>query len=237
MTQDEKIDQDLQDTLGDEAVHNLRQVLQKIDANWASPQTARNHQSTSAPTPVHSAVVRRLPLNRILAIAATILVLAVAGIWLLTPDSYPESPAELYADYGRPYSTTLLSRGASLTTQEEAAFSASEAGRYGDAYAGFSDLLALNPSEPFYAFYAGNAALANGQPLAAIPYFSGLIEQSDYLLVEQSRWYLAMAHLAAAQDDESQLARAREVLPQSGPGHYNFEQSKALLADIDALNR
>jgi tetratricopeptide (TPR) repeat protein len=236
MTDDQQIEKDLQDTLGNEDVHLLRSALKQVDAQWQSSDHD-SHVPSAIVQPIASrAKVRRLPLNRILAIAASIVVLLVAGIWLIGGEDDPATLESLYTEYGAPYRTTLTARGTNLTTLEQAAFLAYDQQQYGEAFRLFLDLLKERPQEHFYTFYAGSSALAAGRPLEAVPFFQQLIEQSDHLLVEQSQWYLAMSYLKAADTDISQLTKAVKLLEKFQPHHYKYAEAKALLVEIQSLN-
>ncbi|MFK8056177.1 MAG: tol-pal system YbgF family protein [Saprospiraceae bacterium] len=220
MSLDKKIEADLKNTFGDEGAAQLRDTLKNVDAKWTAPAS---EETVVAP---RQAKVRRLSIGRMMSIAATLLLLAVAGWWVLD-DGSSSDPNDLYAEYASPYRVTMVTRDASEGILIQLAQTAYQEEDYGTAYASFSKLSEQEPTATQFQFYAGVSALLDGNAAEAIPIFEGLLAQEDHLFVEQSRWYLALANL-----QEGDSASAKTYLQDIEEGAYKSEEAKALLSQL-----
>jgi len=220
MSLDKKIEADLKNTFGDEGAHQLRDTLKRVNAKWGALGA---EESVATP---QEAKVRRLSIGRIMSIAATLLLLVVAGWWVLDAGS-SSNPGDLYAEYASPYRVTMVSRDASDATLVQAAQSAYQDADYGTAYASFNKLSEQDPTATQFQFYAGVSALLDKNAAQAIPLFERLLAQEDHLFVEQSRWYLALAHL-----QKGDSASAKTYLSDIKTGAFKFEEAGELLGKL-----
>lgn len=171
--------------------------------------------------------VRRPPVTRYLALAAT-LVLGLGGaVYLARP-----GPGEaLFQRYFEPYpSTQPIVRGVTPDGKSNA-LALYEARDYRGALAAFEVSLAREPDDAVVRFYAGLCRLALGRaPEAAVD-----LEQVSRLGPNELRapadWYLALIHLRGRDLGE---ARSRlKHIAESG-GFYQ-DKARALVSELDHL--
>lgn len=139
------------------------------------------------------------------AVAASILILVVAGIYVFTRRD--ASPAALYSKHFTPYPNVFepTVRGSGEMTQRKLAFVKYGEGDYQQAAELFSALL-TNTREPEILFLLGNANLSLGKTDEARNNFNEVIRSSP-TLVAPAQWYLSLAYLK-----DGQTAAAIETL-------------------------
>ena len=221
MSIEDQIEQDLKQTFGDEGANALRDTLAEVDGRWsaATPET-----SASQP---REAKVRRMSFRRVLSIAASFLVLAVAGWWVVNTGQSTD-PNALYSEYAEAYNVSLTVRGSNEMAGFQQAQTAYQKGDYATAFTKFQALAQQDPGAAQFSFYAGVSALLNEEATLAIPLFKTLLAQPDHLFVEQARWYLALAYL---QEDDT--ASAKTYLSEIKTGAFKAEEAKELLSKIE----
>ena len=200
-------------TLGQPGEHAFRRVLDEIANDW---------QDRPSVDPKPAEQKRRLSI-RIMSIAATAAILLGAIFWLFKP-----TDGDVFSRHFEPYAMVLTERAPEKMTSEGVlvaeAIKRYDSGNYSDAAASFETLAELNPGALSYLFYAGVSHLASGDTGSAIVIFKSLVEMPDHLLIEQSRWYLALAYMKSG---NSELARS--TLEEIGPDAYKYKEAQDIL--------
>ncbi len=209
-----KLHRELARSLNDEKVNALRGQLKNIDQGWAAP-------TDQQPT-------KRISLNwRQLAGVAAIIAIGILAYTFLNRGPASLTNDELFAQHFSPYRLVLDERSAapSEADQLRAAISSYETGNYDQATERFQQLQNTAPDNVLYTFYTALSQLSNERPTEAIPLLQGLLQKGTHLFVQQSRWYLALAHL-----DNNDSENAKAVLRQIQEGDYQYEAAQAILA-------
>lgn len=221
MSIEDQIEQDLKQTFGDKGANTLRDTLAEVDGRWSAATT-----ETSA-SQSREAKVRRMTFRRVLSIAASFLVLAVAGWWVVGAGQSAE-PHALYAVYAEAYNVSLTVRGTNDAEGFHQAQMAYQKGDYATAFKEFQALAQQDSGAAQYTFYAGVSALLNEEAALAIPLFKNLLAQPNHLFVEQARWYLALAYL-----QEGDAAFAKTYLSEIKTGAFKAEEAVDILESLD----
>ncbi len=212
-------------SLGDPALLELAQKLKQVDENWKMPTeaAATSNSDAVAPTTLLSRLrVVRLPI----AVAVSIALLIAFFQWF--PRTTSSNPEQLFAQHFDAYPMVLNQRSA-LDTLAQAqlsnrAIQAYLQEDYQKAATAFQELQTLE-EQPLYRFYEAVALLGDGEAGQSIPLLEKVLLQGDDLLVQQARWYLAMAWLK-----EGQGEKAREVLAGIKEGEYQWAAAQKVLA-------
>ena len=203
---DDRLDEELRRTLGQPGVHAIRDVLREVDAAWTPPIRKLDPKRP----------LRRSRWRVGLAAAASVLMLILAGTWLLGSDTTGVD------SYLVPYEMAAAVRGDGDPAADAEARAYYEAGEYERAAAAFGT---LSPDDPTVAFYRGVSTLLAGQAAEAIPILSALVARDDHLYVEQARYYLGLAYAKTGRD-----AEARSTLREIGEGQYRYREAQEMLA-------
>lgn len=218
LAEEAELHKQLQDSLRGEKIHDFRAALQTVDRAWENPAGKPN---------------RSQRLNRILgpalALAAALALLLVA--WpFFAPDDRPDASEQVFAEYFEPYQMVLNQRsaneGAARAELLNLAITQYAEGRFAEAATAFQQLAQSEPSNIAFQFYQALALLASGQAGEAIPVLQAVLDRPGHLFSEQSRWYLALAHLKIGQE-----AEAKRLLEGIAPGQFRYAQSRMLLGE------
>ncbi len=207
--------QQVAETLKGEKIHQLRSVLNDIDKKWETPSKQK------------PAKVINFNFRRILTIAAAIALL-ITGYQLFTNSNL--SSEELYAANFETYPMLLNQRDIDPTINIKAYSNAITFylnGQNQEAIVAFDQLIKLEPDNNTYEFYKGNLLLAENKSDEAIPIFQKIINGNHPLLVEQTRWYLALAFLK--QNDQE---NAKALLEEIKPGRYKSKEAAKILKQL-----
>jgi len=134
------------------------------------------------------------PVRKYLAIAASLALLIMAGIWILTPSASNE---ELYLAYYQKYPNNLTpitrsdDQGVDLRSEGLKNY---ERGKYTAAITNFQDYLEKS-NDHGTRLYLGLSLLEAGNSVEAVNVLQDVVESKDSLLLEPAQWYLALAHL------------------------------------------
>ncbi len=172
--------------------------------------------------------VRRLSFfNR--AVAAGLLVLAVAAIWLYWDHTRDE---RLFAEHFQPVKSNYLTLRGDMSVASvpelAAAMQMYETGAFEASLPHFANYLAENPADFQVALYAGIAALEAGQTGRTAKWLEAVrLNQPD--LYEESTWYLALSLLR-----EGDRAGCAVLLEELSAGKETgwVSKARALLAQI-----
>lgn len=211
----------------------LKARLQNLESRLRGEAAPVAAESTAVVRPLatpgtkKAGVQPRRNLRRLYAIAAAVLVLLLAGWFVLQPRGY-DSPETLAAATFKPYRniTTGNVRGGENDT-ERAAYDAYDAGDYPTAVSLFEQL----PETDTHQFYYGQSLLGNENFAAAARRFDRL-RNRDFGLAEESAYYLALARLG-----QRKTADARQLLEtiSATSGHAMQQPAAALLAEVNDL--
>lgn len=203
---------------------------------------ARYQRTTAAPTaPESTAVIRKMPVpgtekagvrplrnpSRLYGLAAAVLLLLLAGWFVLPPRGY-DSPAALAMAAFEPY-TNLTPGGVRGGPQDlQAAYAAYNAEDYTTAATLLQDL----PPTAANRFYRGQSLLATKDFAGAAREFEN-VRMADFGLTQEAEYYLALARLG-----EAKTATARMIIGEisTQTSHPMYERAKGLLAEIDRLD-
>lgn len=170
--------------------------------------------------------------RRSLQVAAAVLLIIVAGFWVMN-NLNSSSPEQLFANYMENPKTSEV-RDVFVPEQQSAwnkAISAFEGEDFAQATPILETLLEdlefVKQSGGQASLYLGISYLNLGEPSKAIEAFSGASSSSIYF--DQIQWYRALAHLKANQLEEAKTALQQIV---DTPSHYKQTQAKELLEKI-----
>ncbi|MEO1514752.1 MAG: hypothetical protein AAFV95_07060 [Bacteroidota bacterium] len=215
LRQEVQLQRELAEVLAGEEVHELRTRIKEVDEVWKASSGRPSKPSRSI-----------FSIRSIIGIAA-LLAIGIFTYTFLQPGT--KDASELYAQHYEPYQLLLEDRSTSPgqpNAQDlQQAIRAYQQANYPEAARLFAALQQQAPDNPTYAFYAALCALSTGQSQQAIDELSRL-QSGDHLLVEQSRWYLALAHLQA-----ENVTAAKAVLSQIENGQYKYQQAQRLLKE------
>lgn len=209
------------ETLKGEEVHQLRATIKTVNQNWKRPQVADHEKK---------AKVVRFPFRNILAIAATVLLLVVAYLFVVPELNYSEET--LFADNFEPYKMVLNQRSSTPDMGETTkllnqAVSAYEQKDFQTAAKLFQELQNQSPDAGAFLLYASISDLSLGNTDQAITNLEKIIAADAPLFVEQGRWYLALAYL-----QKGDLAKAKTQLQDISSGSFQYDAAQKILSRI-----
>jgi tetratricopeptide (TPR) repeat protein len=163
---------------------------------------------------------------RYLAIAATVILLAVVGFFVLRPKN-TVSPQQLYAENYQPYDASGEVRSSQNLPPAllDDAFASYDAKNYPEAMDAFGKILTIVPDNWQAHFFLGICQLETGDPASAKRTFQAVLDNGKNLYVMQSSWYQALASL---QMEEVVDARAQFGVLAKQPGAYQKKAQKIL---------
>lgn len=175
-------------------------------------------------------ITKHIPWKTYLAIAAAILLLLVARIFIFTPDQ-PKTDQELFTTYFVPYEDVISVRDgsngkSSLTT----AMTFYNDGNYQEAVANLKAVLSDDPDNSEARFYLGASWLALMNGKEAIPVLQDVISQKNNYH-DQAEWYLALAYLINQDDKDAMHLLERISNERSHTFHDKAKELKMELAE------
>ncbi len=212
-----ELHQQVEASLKGEKIHELRSALTDVDQNWG---TQKNEQKRKA---------RTINFRRIIAIAATVLLMVMAYQVFFSGDS-TLSNEQLFADNFQPYQMLLSQRDISQSEKNEVlenAILAYAKGDFQNAATAFQQLSKNDPSDISYQFYLAVAQLGAENNEAAIDSFKQIISIENNPFKEQSQWYLALAFLQK-RDTEN----AQKSLIKIQPGQFKSVEAQQILKEL-----
>ena len=204
-------------TLKGEKVHELRSVLKAVDKNWGAEKKEQK------------GVARTINFRRVIAIAATVLLMVMSYQFFFTSGG-PVSNEQLFADNFQPYQMLLSQRGLSEGEKNivlENAISAYSKGNYQSAASFFQQLSQNDPTDISYQFYLAVAQLGAKENDTSINLFQNIISTEGHPFKEQSQWYLALAYLQNG-DNEN----ARKTLSEIESGQFKNAEARQILEQL-----
>jgi hypothetical protein len=172
------------------------------------------------------AAFRRVAAPQYLALAATLVVAAGAGLYLTRP-----TPGEaLFAESFEPHpSTRPVVRGEAARDRLSEALARYESKSYAAAQAALETILSQDANDPTALFYSGVSHLCRKQPTLAVVPLERVLALGPTEFRPAAEWYLALARL-----EMNDLAGARSRLERiaASDGFYR-PKAAALLAPLD----
>lgn len=178
---------------------SAQSLLQEIDKKIDLQTTTRKSN------------IRRL-LPMLLSVAASVLILVVTGIWLLsTPIDAPS--ADLFTNYFEPLAVAIpqtgIDRGPTAydhpVSRAEEALKKYEEGAFEPANKLFESLPLEQMEQVPIRFYYSLSLLSAGQQDAAIVILEKLaLEVKDTKYLENIQWYLALAYIKSGTNDKAE---------------------------------
>lgn len=213
----------------DEALKARLQALER-SARDATPTVAAESTAVTrelpAPGLTKAGVRPRRSWRRLYAVAAAVLMLLLAGWFVLRPTGY-DSPAALAMDTFRPYENLTQSGVRGAAEEAGAAYAAYDAADYISA----ANRLAALPQTATNKFYLGQSLLATQNYTGAAAQFED-VRKMDFGLAQEAEYYLALSRLG-----EDDVAAARELLETivASANHPSGAEAKLLLERLDEL--
>lgn len=165
--------------------------------------------------------------RNVLAIAASVSLLLVAGWWVFTQQATPQQ--KLYANYFDPAEGLPTTLGATDDPRFAEGMVSYKLGNYAEALAFWQPLLETGTANDTLNYFAGVALLAGQQPAQAIERLQPIAQQPQSAYQTDAQWYLALAYLL-----EGQQATAREMLQELSSGQHTYTQkSREILQKMD----
>lgn len=176
----------------------------------------------------HQEKVKVIPLRTIFSIAASVLVLAIAGVFVFWNSQADHE--ELFQEYFQPYENVISERSGENDHQQQG-MELYDQKKYDEAIIQLRLAAAEDSDDPLLQCYLGIAYLATGNAQQAKTIFESMIQIHDgqSLFKEVAEWNLAMTYLKL--DDE---ALAKETLTGivQQKGHLYSDKAADLLRKL-----
>ncbi|HEX6222868.1 MAG TPA: tetratricopeptide repeat protein [Chryseolinea sp.] len=168
-----------------------------------------------------------IPLRRLLAVAATLLLIATAGGYIFFK-SLPAGNADLFDQYFEPYEDVISQRSADVGPFQKGMNFYNE-GKYAEAIKHLEVALEEDQADLSIRCYLGICYLATNQTLKGKDIFESLANSDPGLYREIAEWNLALAYLNL--DEIPDLERQLNVILQQ-KDHMYFKQATDLSAEL-----
>ena len=201
-----------------EKVHELRSVLKDVDKNWGAKKDEKK------------GVARTINFRRVIAIAATVLLLVMAYQMFFTGGG-TISNEQLFADNFQPYQMLLSQRGISEEEKNvllENAITAYSKNDFQGASEAFQQLSKSEPDDITYQFYLAVAQLGAKNNDAAINVFSQISSTENNPFKEQSQWYLGLAYL-----QKGDVENAKKSFTEIQSGQFKYNEAQQVLQEFE----
>ncbi len=167
-------------------------------------------------------------LRTYLAIAASVLLLAAAGVTYYL--EYGRSPETLFTAYFEPYPNIIAPVQRSASGQEaEQAMQFYEAGQYAQAITVLDGLISQQSEKAGLIFYRGVSYLGSGQSEQAVRDFQTVIQAEDQPFLQASHWYLGLSYLKMGNTAEAKKHLAKVTAMEGNLA----KEATEILSDID----
>ncbi len=220
---------------GNEQLRNqIRQGIEEASEEDTSEQ--KQQQVTAQPPNIKTLRPKIIPMRRrLMAIAAAIMVLVVAGMFRHANNQY--SNQALVADNHAMPSPAILLKGGDADDTKNIFAKAADACSTKDYEKGIALLASVPPSDAAYnkaQFHLGNLYLTTEQPKKAIGVFSSLKETGDVRYAEDTDWLLILAFLQNG--DLEKVKLGLDAILQN-PDHSLFNQASSLQKKLNSAWR
>lgn len=214
--------------LASEAIEwSIAESLRKELASWSEPAAG----STPA-APASDAIIRPL-WRRNWAIAATALIIIVAGAYLWSNQNYTNGAlAEGY--YPKSELAGLRSSNPTKADALAPGYEALNSGNYSEAINLFGRLTSDELLGPKALYFKAHAHFQQKQFNEAISSLSNLIQQSEGEEKDRAEWLLALSYLGAGKTAEAKILISKIA---ANKDHSYAPQAGQLLGDLNSLWR
>lgn len=202
-----------------EKLHKFLDALNETNANWQ----LSSKEKKSALISMNARIV--------LAIAASLAILIFTWqLFFVTGEEI--TGKQLFTQHFEPYPMVLSQRSEADTAGHASlvnlAVQQYSEGNYTLASDAFIQLMNREPEQISYRFYFAVSLLGANDASNAIDILKDLLENPDHLFVEQSRWYLALAYIAA-KDETKAIKKLKEIKP----GEFQYSESRQLISALE----
>jgi tetratricopeptide (TPR) repeat protein len=163
-----------------------------------------------------------VPLRRIFSIAASVLLLALVGVYLFR-NSQPDR-TQLFQDYFQPYENVISERSGKDDNQQRG-MELYDQKKYNEAIIQLKLAVSEDSDNPSLKCYLGIAYLAGGHTQEAKTIFESMIHDDHPLFREVAEWNLALTYLKL--ENDTLLKKTLE-----GIVHQNEHQYREQAADL-----
>jgi tetratricopeptide (TPR) repeat protein len=167
-----------------------------------------------------------IPLRTILSIAASVVLLAVFGVYLFR-NSQPDHE-QLFQEYFQPYENVISERSAKDNNQQRG-MELYDQKKYDEAIIQLKLAVSEDSDNPSLKCYLGIAYLAGGHSQEAKTIFETMIHNDHQLFREVAEWNLALTYLKI--DNEVLLKKTLEEIVRQNDHQYR-EQAADLLRQL-----
>ena len=168
-----------------------------------------------------------IPLRTIFSIAASVLLLAVFGVYLFRNSQRDHE--QLFQEYFQPYENVVSERSGKNDSQQKG-MELYDQKKYDDAIVHLKLAAIEDPDNPSLKCYLGISYLAGGHLQEARTTLEAMVHDDDQsLFKEVAEWNLAMTYLKL--DNNSSLKKALEAIIQQ-KDHLYREQAEELLREM-----
>jgi len=164
-----------------------------------------------------------IPFRRIFLIAASVLLLAIAGLYLFRNSQSDHE--QLFQEYFQPYENVISERSGKNDNQQQG-MELYDQKKYEEAIVQLKLAATEDSDNASLKCYLGIAYLATGHAQEAKSTFDEIVKKDHSLFKEVAEWNLAMTYLKL--DDEGSLKKTLEGIIQQ-KDHQYYEQAKDLL--------
>jgi len=167
-----------------------------------------------------------IPLRTILSIAASVLLIALVGLYLFR-NNHPDHE-QLFQQYFQPYENVISERSGENNNQQRG-MELYDQKKYDEAIIQLKLALSKDSDNPSLKCYLGIAYLAGGYSQEAKTIFETMIHDDHQLFREVAEWNLALTHLKL--DNETSLKKTLEGIVDQNDHQYR-EQAADLLRQL-----
>jgi tetratricopeptide (TPR) repeat protein len=164
-----------------------------------------------------------IPFRRIFLIAASVLLLAIAGLYVFRNSQSDHE--QLFQEYFQPYENVISERSGKNDNQQKG-MELYDQKKYEEAIVLLKLAIMEDSDNASLKSYLGIAYLAAGHAQEAKTTFDAIVKNDRSLFKEVAEWNLAMTYLKL--DDEASMKRTLEGIIQQ-KDHLYYQQAKDLL--------
>lgn len=169
-----------------------------------------------------------IPIRRILSIAATLLIVALAGGYAIFKNLPVHVNDELFAKYFQPYDDVITERSAEESPLQQG-MNLYNQGKYAMAIPYFEAFLKEKPTEAAAQLYLGISYLADNKTDSAKDLFENLIRNDRGLYKEIAEWNMALIYLKS-NDIEALKKSLQQIIAQKD--HSYAAEAASLNEDL-----
>lgn len=167
--------------------------------------------------------VKVIALRRIFLVAASVLLLALAGVYVFRNNQHDHE--QLFQEYFQPYENVITERSGKNDSQQKG-MELYDQKKYDEAIVQLKLAVTEDSDNPSLQCYLGIAYLAAGNAQEAKTTFENIVDDDHSLFKEVAEWNLAMTYLKL--DDEGSLRKTLEGIIQQKDHLYRVQATDLL---------